>query len=102
VSAVWFCAGISTLNQTLAVPYSEIRVVRTAVALGALPGHAHLAHAGRQGQGQLGGGRTGHHHGGFRIPAFHFQLVLFQHGGLRSTVIFFGFSFSKVFRDVKY
>lgn len=90
----WFCAGISTLNQTLAVPYSEIRIVCPAIAcLGALPGHAHLTDTGRQGQGQWWGGRAGHHHGGFRVAAFHFQLVLFQHGGLDRVIFNYVYHF---------
>lgn len=44
---VVLAAAISTLNQTLAIPYSEIRIIRSRIRFG---GIAHLAHAGWQRQ----------------------------------------------------
>lgn len=79
VFVVVLAAAISTLNQTLAIPYSEIRIIRSRIRFG---GIAHLAHAGWQRQRQLRRGGAGDKHRWLRVAALHFEFVLFQHGGL--------------------
>lgn len=76
-------AAISTLNQTLAIPYSEVRIIRSRIRFGGID----LAHTGRQRQRELGRGRAGDKHCWLRVAALHFEFILFQHGGLSGRCI---------------